>query len=91
MLPVVVPHNGWQMNMMPDWRSEMEQAKKELGSPGVLAVYWLVTAVLLFALAVLVGGMPWNSVSVVFNILVILIAAAPIALGLGWLTARNKK
>ena len=78
------------MNMMPDWRSEMEAAKKELGSPGVLVAYWLGAAVVLFLLSILIGGIP-GAVSLVINIVITLIAAIPIALGLGWLTARRKK
>lgn len=77
--------------MMPDWRGEMDQAKQELGSPAVLLAYWLGAAVVLFLLSILVGGMPWNSVSIAINVVVILIAAAPIAMGFGWLTNRRKK
>ena len=78
------------MNMMPDWRSEMEAAKKELGSPGVLVAYWLGAAVILFLLSILIGGIP-GAVSLIINIVITLIAAIPIALGFGWLTARRKK
>lgn len=78
------------MNMMPDWRNEMEQAKQELGSPGALVAYWLGTAVVLFLLSILIGGIP-GAVSLIINIVVTLIAAIPIALGFAWLTARKKK
>ncbi len=74
----------------PDWRSEMEQAKKELGSPGLLVAYWLGTAVVLFLLSILIGGIP-GAASLIINIVIILLAAIPIALGFGWLAARKKK
>ncbi|HVL52426.1 MAG TPA: hypothetical protein VM754_13110 [Actinomycetota bacterium] len=78
------------MNSNPDWRAEMEQAKKELGPPGVLVAYWLGAAVVLFLLSILIGGIP-GTVSLIINILITLLAAVPIALGFGWLSARKKQ
>ena len=77
------------MNENPDWRGEMDKAKKELGSPGRLVAYWLGTALVLFLFSILIVGIP-GAVSLVINIVIILIAAAPIAAGLGWLAARKK-
>lgn len=78
------------MNMNPDWKSEMEKAKQELGSPGILAAYWAGAVVLLFLGSIVLGGFP-GAVSIIINLVVIMIAAVPIALGAGWLNARKNR
>lgn len=75
------------MNDNLDWRGEMDKARSELGSPGLLGAYWLGTAVVLYLFALLAGG----GLPGVFNTIIILVAAIPFALGVGWLTARRKK
>lgn len=76
--------------MMPDWRNEVDQAKTQVGSYGALFVYWLVTTVVLFGLSVAFGGVS-DPLGMVINVFITMIAAVPFALGLGWLTARNKQ
>lgn len=78
------------MNDSPDWRAEMEKAKQELGSPSVLAAYWGGTVAILLILSLLLGGIP-GPLGLIINIVIIMIAAVPIALGAGWLkNAKNK-
>ncbi|CAN5895864.1 hypothetical protein BH23ACT12_BH23ACT12_11430 [soil metagenome] len=76
------------MNDKPDWRAEMEKAKQELGSPGILAAYWGGTVVVLLGGSLLLGGVP-GPLGLIINIVIIMLAAVPIALGAGWLKARK--
>ncbi len=76
------------MNDNPDWRAEMEKAKQELGSPGLLAAYWGGTVVVLLGGSLLLGGIP-GPLGLIINIVIIMLAAVPIALGAGWLKARK--
>ncbi len=77
------------MNDGPDWRAEMDKAKRELGSPGILAAYWGGTVAILLLLSLVLGGIP-GALGLVINIVIIMIAAVPVALGAGWLSARKK-
>jgi hypothetical protein len=76
------------VNDQPDWRAEMEKAKQELGSPGLLAAYWGGTVVILILGSLLIGGVP-GPLGLIINIFIIMLAAVPIALGAGWLKARK--
>jgi hypothetical protein len=76
------------MNDNPDWRAEMEKAKAELGSPGILAAYWGGTVAVLLLGSLLIGGVP-GPLGLIINIIIIMLAAVPIALGAGWLKARK--
>lgn len=76
------------MNDQPDWRAEMEKAKQELGSPGLLAAYWGGTVVVLMGGSLLLGGVP-GPLGLIINLFIIMLAAVPIALGAGWLKARK--
>lgn len=79
---------GLPMNDNPDWRAEMEKAKHELGPPGLLAAYWGGTVVVLLGGSLLLGGVP-GPLGLIINIVIIMLAAVPIALGAGWLKARK--
>lgn len=79
---------GLPMNDNPDWRAEMEKAKQELGPPGLLAAYWGGTVVVLLGGSLLLGGVP-GPLGLIINIVIIMLAAVPIALGAGWLKARK--
>lgn len=79
---------GLPMNDSPDWRAEMDKAKQELGSPGLLAAYWGGTVVILLGGSLLLGGVP-GPLGLIINIVIIMLAAIPIALGAGWLKARK--
>ena len=76
------------MNDNPDWRAEMEKAKQELGPPGILAAYWGGTVVVLTLGSLLIGGVP-GPLGLIINIVIIMLASVPIALGAGWLKARK--
>jgi hypothetical protein len=76
------------MNDSPDWRAEMEKARAELGPPGILAAYWGGTVAVLLLASLLIGGVP-GPLGLIINIVIIMLAAVPIALGAGWLKARK--